>query len=118
MVWTFNLGGAITVERLVNLVTLWPQLRPLIVLLTAIRLARNWTLWEYQKEIQKALHGEWWFILSREDLRRKWGVGMLVYSQIALGTNTPPMNELLKGRLMRCELRPRPDYLGLLYVVH
>ena len=48
---TFIVRGTITVERLVNIVTLWPQPRPLVVALAEIRLARDSTLWEYQREI-------------------------------------------------------------------
>ena len=102
---TFNVGGRITVERMVKLVAAWPQPRPLVVTLTEIRLAKDSSLWEYQREIWKATQGEWWFILSQELTGKKWGLGMLVSSQITPGTKPTPMNELLKGRLMTCDLR-------------
>ena len=77
-------------ERRVKLVALWPQPRPLVVALTEICLTKNSTLWEYQRENWKATQGEWWFILSQEVTGKKWGVGMLVSSQISPGTKPPP----------------------------
>ena len=86
---TFNVGGRITVEHMVKLVALWPQPRPLLVALTEIRLAKDSTLCEYQRDIWKATQAEWWFIHSQEVTGKKWGVGMLVSSEITPGT-TPP----------------------------
>ena len=107
---TFNVGCRITVERMVKLVALWPQPRPLFVALTEIHLAKDSTLWEYQREIWKATHGEWWLILSQEVTGKKWGMGMLVSSQITPGTKPPTISRLIKGRLMTCDLRLNHDW--------
>ena len=104
------MGGRITVERMVKLVAAWPQPRPLVVALTEIRLAKESSLWEYQREIWKATQGEWCFILSQEVTGKKWGVGMLVSSQITPRTKPPPLSELIKGRLMACKLRLHHDW--------
>ena len=104
------MGGRITVERMVKLVAVWPQPRMLVVALTEIRLAKESSLWEYQRKIWKVTHGEWWFILSQEVTGKKWGVGMLVSSQITPGTKPPLMSKLIKGRLMTCELRLHHDW--------
>ena len=44
-------------------------------------------------------------MLSQELMGEKWGLGMLVPSQIAPGTEPPSINEMLKGRLLTCEIR-------------
>ena len=74
-----------------KLITMWPHPTPVVVALTEIRLSQEASLWEYQRKVWKASQGDWWFMISSEPNRKKWGVGLLVSSQILSGVG-PPKN--------------------------
>ena len=69
---TLNDGGTSTVEQLLKLIALWPQPTVVVVALTEIRLSQNASIWEYQTEVQKASHGDWWFTTFREPIGKNW----------------------------------------------
>ena len=74
---TLNVGGDISIDRMIELIERWLVPLPLVIALTEIRLVSRSILWQYQREVWKRSRDEWWFCLSSAISSRKWGWGCL-----------------------------------------
>ena len=90
---TVNVGGDISIDRMIELIERWLVPVPLVIALTEIRLVSRSSLWQYQGEVWKRSRGEWWFCLSSVTSLRNWGLELLILSRVAMETKPPEVVE-------------------------